>query len=226
MRLEIPFLSGKNGHSEGRAGDEGQLIYDMLHGKYYHATEQGRVFSQTNTPLGLALPVYTATALAGTMPIWNPMGSGVKVVPISVSMHRASGTAAVTSFGLYGRNGVGSVIATGSQITAFADTEPINGRLGRINSIGGQGGGQSSKVKSSNAGTVTVTAGVAAEELRALGGTGVEADTTANGISRIHYEFEGTVQAYPGTLIWIAARLASVALYNITILWEEVVVDE
>ena len=222
MKLELRFLSGKSGTSEGVAGDEGQLIVDQMHGKYYQANQKYGVFSNSPTPLGLAIPIYTATALAGGMPLWNPQGSGVKGVLTKAMVARASGTAAVFSVGLMARNGVGAVIATGSQITAFAETTPINGKLGLVNGIAGSGGGPTSRIKSSRAGTVTVTAGVAAEWVETLGGTGIEADATANGISLINHDFDGRIEVYPGTMVWLAATLASVALYATTIGWYEV----
>ena len=40
------------------------------------------------------------------------------------------------------------------QITAFAETVAVNGKLGVVNAVGGSGGGESSAVKSSNAGAV------------------------------------------------------------------------
>lgn len=222
MKFEIPYLSGKTGSSDGRAGHEGQFIVDQMHGKYYQANQKYGIFSNSPTPLGLAIPIYTATALAGGMPLWNPIGSGVKAVLTKVTISRASGTAAVFSVGLMARNGVGSVIGTGQQITAFAETIPINGKLGLVNSIAGTGGGPTSKIKSSRAGTVTVTAAVAAEWVKTLGGTGVEADATANGISFIDRDFEGGLEVYPGTMVWLGATLASVALYASTIDWYEV----
>ena len=225
MKFEIPFLSGKVGYSDGKAGNEGQFIVDQMHGKYYQANQKYSVFSHAPTPLGLAIPIYTATALAGAMPIWNPIGSGVKVVLAKCHISRVSGTAAVNNFGLYARNGVGSVIGTGQQITAFAETVPINGQLGLVNSVAGTGGGPTSKVKSSRAGTVTVTAGVAAELVEALGGSGVEADATANGISWINHDFDGRLEVYPGTMVWVASVLASVALYNTQISWYEVPIN-
>lgn len=221
MRFEVPFL-GKKGSSEGVAGNEGQWLTDLVHGKYYHANQQYGVFSSTTTPLGLAIPIYTATALAGGMPLWNPQGSGVKAVLTKYTAARASGTAAVFAAFLMARNGVGSVIGTGQQITAFAETVPINGKLGLVNSITGSGGGPNSKLRSSRAGTVTVSAGVAAEAIETLGGTGVEADLTTNGISLINHDFDGRIEVYPGTMVWIAATLASVALYAQTLGWYEV----
>ena len=222
MRFEIPFLSGKGGHSEGMVGDGGDIIVSTLHGKYYQTGQKYPMFSNSPTPLGLAIPIYTNTALAGGMPLWNPQGSGVKGVLTKAMVARASGTAAVVSGGLMARNGVGSVIATGAQITAFAETVPINSKLGLVNSIAGSGGGPASRVKSSRTGTVTVSAGVAAEWVETLGATGVEADLTTNGISLINHDFDGRIEVYPGTMVWLGATLASVALYATTIGWYEV----
>lgn len=182
----------------------------------------GRVFTQTVTPLGLAIVIYTATALVGALPLWNPTGSGVKVVPLSYTVARVSGTTAFAAFGMMARNGVGSVVATGSQITAFAETTPVNGKLGLVNSISGAGGGETSKIKSSNAGTITVTASVAAEFIRTMGYMQPEIDTTPTGINVIEHDFKGRVEVYPGTMVWIAATKASVALFAQTIEWEEV----
>ena len=226
MRIEIPFLSGKIGPVEPRAGDEGQLIVDQMHGKYYQANQKYGVFSHSVTPLGLALPIYTATALGSSaisgLPIWNPIGSTVKCVLVKAQIARASGTAAVSTFGLMARNGCGANIATGAQITAFAETIPINGKLGLVNSVSGSGGGPTSKVKSSRAGTVTMSAGVAAEWVETLGATGVEADATANGISLVNHDFDGRIEVYPGTMVWLASVLATVALYTMTFSWYEV----
>ena len=116
-----------------------------LHGKYYYTGQKYGMFSNSPTPLGLDIPIYTATALAGGMPIWNPAGSGVKCVLTKAMVARASGTAAVFSVGLMARNGCGSVIGTGQQITAFAETVPINSKLGVVNAIAGSGGGESTR---------------------------------------------------------------------------------
>lgn len=210
ITLEMPKKEG--GVSRPEASEDNAQLVATLHGKHYEDCLAGRVFSHTPTPLGLAIPIYTATALAGGMPIWNPSNSNVNVELIKVTIARASGTAAVGSYGLMHRQELGVDIATGSEITAFAKTAPVNGLLGA---------GQASRVKSSNAGTVTVTAGVAAEFVRTLFGSGVEADGTANGISYLEHDFEGTVIVPPGSMVWLAGKLASVALYNSTIVWKE-----
>jgi len=181
--------------------------------KYQAAVDRGRVFSQTLTPAGLAMVAFTDTAIVGSLPIWNPSGSGVKCILMTHTAVHVSGTAINFAYGLMARTGVGSDLATGSQITAFAETTPVNGHLG---------GGQTSRVKSSNAGVVTIVAGVAEEFVRAIGGSGDEQDDTATGLASIEHDFDGAIHVYPGTLVWIAASGGSGAFYGQTLSWEEV----
>lgn len=183
-------------------------------GRHYADCLDGRVFSQAATPLGLAIPIYTATALAGGMPVWNPKGSGVLVELISVDIGYGSGTADYASVGLMYIGTNQSNLATGAWITAFAETTPKNGRLGE---------GRASAVKSSNAGTVTVTAGAAGDWVRTVASINLEAQTgTAHGTVVAHYDFDGTVLVPPGGLVYLAATKASVALYASAVVWKEI----
>ena len=222
MQIELSYKNKTLSPASPVIGDQQELLVDQLHSPLYHTTREGRVFSQTCTPVGLAIPIYSATALAGGMPIWNPAGSGVKVVLLDYCAAYVSGTSVAAAFGLMARNGVGSVIATGSQITAFAETVPVNGRMGVVNAIAGTGGGEGSKVKSSNAGTVTVTAGVAAEFVQTMFGESALIATTAMNPYAISFDFKGRIHVYPGTMVWVAGSAASGALLAQTISWEEI----
>ena len=211
---KYPFVPGAKSTGDGPAviADERQQLADVLHGKHYVDCLRGRVFSQQCTPLGLAIPIYTGTALAGGMPIWNPPNSGVNVELISVNVARASGTADFAAIGLMARKL--DAIATGAIVTAFADTAPVNGLLFR---------GQASAVKSSNAGTVTASAGAAGDFVRNLFTINLEADTgTAHATTSAKEDFDGTLIVPPGALVYLAATKASVALYSSTIIWKEI----
>lgn len=220
MRIELPFLSGKVGTSYGTAGDEGHLVVDQLHGKYHQASKNARLFTMATTPLGLAIPLYTSVTPLGNA-LWNPAGSGYKATLVRYTCGFASGTTAVIAIGMMGRNGLGSVIASGSQITAFAETVPVSGQFSVVNAVGGSGAGVVSRMKSSNAGTCTISAGVAAEWLETMGGSGVAAQATALGFNRIACDFDGRWVIYPGTMIWFAATLASSALFAQSLSWLE-----
>jgi hypothetical protein len=172
----------------------------------------GQVFSQTTTPLGLAIPIYTATGITGGLPIWNPSGSNVNVVLIRFATAKASGTSAFMAQGMVFKTEVGSDIATGSHITAFGATVPKNAILG---------GGNATKVKSSNAGTCTATALAAGDAFASFFGTGVAADTHTGGLQGMIHDFEGTVIVPPGTLVYACATKAGGALQWSTIIWKE-----
>ena len=193
----------------------------QLRGSYFDDVREGNVFSQSATPLGLAIPIYTATAIAGGMPIWNPPNSGVDVELIRVDLAYGSGTAEYASIGVM--MGYVQAISTASGLSAFAATSAVNAYTAR------QGG---SRVSSSNAGTVTVTAGVAtapvlgvtgAGWIRTLASINLEAQTgTAHGTIVASYSFSGTLVVAPGTLVYLAAGRASTALYASCVIWREV----
>lgn len=192
-----------------------------MYGLHFSETLGGRLFSQSLTPVGLAIPIYTATAVIGGLPIWNPPNSNVIVELVSVDINRASGTA---DFGAVGLMALPlAAVATGALCTRFDDTRPANGYLG---------GGASSKVKSTNAGTVTVVAGVATNPyadgavapgwVRSLACINLEADTgTAHGTGIQTYNFNGTAGVPPGNMVYLACTKASVALYANTFIWKE-----
>ncbi len=180
---------------------------------YTNAATDGRVFSQATTPAGLAIPIYTGTALGGgALPLWNPPNSGVNVELIDVSTARTSGTADFAAVCLVARKL--DAIATGQIMTALAETTPVNALLFR---------GQSTRVHSSNAGTNTVTAAAVTDIVRNMFTINLEADTgTAHATSVAKYCFDGTLVVPPGVLVYIAATKASVALYCTSMTWREV----
>lgn len=195
-----------------RQGKEGQLIMSSLHATHYEQAHRGNVYMQTTTPLGLAIPIYTGTALAGGgLPIWNPPGSGVRVVPIFYTWGRSSGTSIASSVGILLRR-LDSV-ATGQVMTALNETVPFNGHVFN---------GQVARAKSSNTGTNTVTAGAAGDFALQMGTMTAEIDTTANGPSFQQFLFHGVLSIPPGTLMYVAGSVASGALYAATMCWEEV----
>ena len=214
MNLSIPFFSGRRAAAEMVLGDDRELLVGQMHAKHFAAAKAGRVFSQTTTPLGLAIPIYTATALGGgALPLWNPPNSGVMVVLQKVNIARASGTADFATIGLMAR--ALDAIATGQVMTALAEVAPINGSL--------LVGGNKAKTRSSNAGTNTVTAGAAGDYVRNLFCINLEADTgTAHASTVAEVDFDGTVLVPPGVLVYLAATKASVAIYTSTLVWEEI----
>lgn len=184
----------------------------------------GRVFSQTTTPAGLALPIYTTTAICASgvcsLPLFNPPNSNRNVELISFDMHYATGTAAYSAIGMWGVPC--QSVATGSPLAVFAQTTPNNNLFGA---------GNASKCLSSNgASAVTLTTGGGTGAptnttpgiLRAIGSINLEAITgTAQGTEAVKYTFDGADLVPPGFAIYFAGTLASVALYCMTLTWKE-----
>ncbi len=195
----------------------------MAFGLHFGDTWAGRVFSQSSLGTGLAIPIYNNTAITGgSLPILNPGGSNVNVELISLDIeYGGTGTAALTVVGLM--SGFCAGIGTGTGCSALAATTPVNCNFGVI-------GG--SKVISTNAGTVTVTAGtitppvngiVGAGWVRSLASLNLESTTgTAHGTLICNYTFNGTVCSPPGVITYFAGSLASVAVYSMTVVWKEV----
>lgn len=212
------FRSGRvPGKAEPVLCDERQQAVDLLHGKHYNDCLLGRVFSQTCTPLGLAFPIYTATALGSSaitgLPIWNPPQSGVNVELIRHDVGWVSGTAGIGSVGLIVRRC--NAILSGEVCSALANTTPINGVA--------LYGGNASRTLSSNAGTVTVTAGGVGDWVRTLFSINLENSTTTPlGTTCSTYDYDGTVILSPGTFSYLACTVASVALYSQTVVWKEI----
>lgn len=195
----------------------------MPNGLHFSDTLSNRVYSQSSTIVGEALPIYTATAATGaSLPIWNPPGSGVNVELIEHSIARGSGTSTFGAIGLM-VGGVNS-IATASGLSAFATTTAVNRRTGTALS--------GSAVVSSRTGTVTVTAGTATPHVPGIPGAGwfqtmfshnLEADTgTAHAATPCVYQWNGTFILTPGHLCYLAATTATTALYVCTVIWKEV----
>ena len=189
-----------------------EQLMEGLHGKHHADALAGRVFSQATTPLGLAIPIYTATALGGGgLPLWNPPNSGVNVELISLNAERASGVTAFGAYGIMARKL--DAIATGQVMTAMAEVDPINAM---------PFSGLKSRTRSSNAGTNTVSAGAAADFIRSLFASVPIIDTTAVHVSPTKIVFDpDELILRPGTLIYLAGTKDSVALFASTMTWKE-----
>jgi hypothetical protein len=200
-----------------------------MFGLHYSDTLAGQVFTQQTSVAaiaGLAIPIFSATAIAGGAPLWNPSSSNRNIELISYDAVYVSGTGAATFDGIYMMAGQVSAIGTGTGCSVFTNATPTSGLLL---------GGVSAKALSGNGGTVTVTAGTAtppvngivgAGVVRSLFSTNIEAATaTAHGTLVCNYSFNGTCIIPPGVLVYLASIVASVALYNLTVTWKEIPIN-
>lgn len=196
-----------------------------MYGQHFSDTFAGRVFSQSVTPLGVAIPIYSTTAVVGGLPIYNPAQSGVVVEIVSVDICYSSGTSTYGCVGFMAGS-IGS-IGTATGCSVFTATYPaVNGFLFN---------GNASRVMSANAGTVTVTAGVVTPPVMGVVGAGwykaiadfnLEAQTaTPLGVGKHTYDMMGTILVPPGTIIYLAAMQATTALFATSIIWKEIPIN-
>jgi hypothetical protein len=194
-----------------RQGNEGQSIQSRLHGAHYENAKRGNVFIAATTPLGIVIPIYTATA--PTLVLWNPSDSGKNFTLIRYTSSYVSGTSGVGVFGLSKVFGAGSALGTAAPFSAFVATAPINGLLNA---------GTVSKAKVSISGTnALTTAGVAADFFYPIYSITAEIVTSALNAVMISHDFEGVVILPPGTAIWTSGTVSSGASMAQSLIWEE-----
>lgn len=207
-----------NDNTPYNKGRQGELLQSPVHAQYYQQTVGGQMFSQTSTPLGLAIPLYTTTAICATgvcaMPIWNT-SSNRNVVLVDTSVTYGSGTAGYGSIFLMGRGSMGYTAGTGSPFAAFASSTPKSNIVG---------GGSASAITSYNGATaVTLTTlGATTDVIQTLFSMNLEAQTgTAHGTLPATFYYDGGLIIPPGAAVWLASTVASVALFCVTHRWYE-----
>jgi hypothetical protein len=210
----LPTSSISTGPNNQGGGRLGEAWVADVHGKYYTLMKNGNIFSASCVPTGLAFPLYTASTVAFCL--WNPLGSGVDVVPLRFDASYVSGTGVVGGMGFNYLTGAGAQIATAGPISAFTALASPNAP---INAYIGGSSGKTSQAKVGSAATLT-TAGLV---LRSAG-FGQQAPVSAGTSiwSGTFVEFDGSIGLAPGTLIYPTGTQASVDLFWQSLIWAEV----
>ncbi len=190
-------------------GKQAEAIVAELHGKYYTQTYRGHVFHGATASAGVLLPIFSGTAV--TFAVWNPIGSGVNVVPIRATAGFVSTTGAAGNILYTFQTGVGSNAGTGAPITAATLGTAQNGLLG---------GGAKSAV---NFIPATATLATANSILKPMGVSQlVTTATTATLMySQIIDDFDGSVIIPPGAIFAIQGNIALLSLFNLGMTWYE-----
>ena len=186
------------------------LLISNLHGEHYIATDNGRLFAGNQAAAGVVLPLYSNTTQQ--CGIFNPLGSGVKVIPIKLNMTYVSTTGAAGGFCLGYKTGCGGSIATGSPgITAATTVTPINLDLGE------SGGSQVYFMSAA----ITTAAPAILMQL-GLNQLVITAATTSGDQWKADYKFDGYPKVAPGTAIFVAGNIATLIIMACTLIWEEI----
>ncbi|MCR4340511.1 MAG: hypothetical protein NUW01_11590, partial [Gemmatimonadaceae bacterium] len=111
---KLPFLSGRRGPDLPVIGEQRQQLVDTAHGgPWYQAAREGRVFIGNAAAAGSVLPIYSNTTQV--FGVWNPKGSGVNVIPISLALCYVSTTGAAGGYCLALVRNTGAGTATAGQ---------------------------------------------------------------------------------------------------------------
>jgi hypothetical protein len=178
-------------------------------GKYYDQVKLGRVFIGSTAAAGTAFPIVTGTA--ATFGLWNTNPNKVAVL-LSLSGGFTSGTIALGTIGLGAV--AATVVATGSNITAFTDAA-----LGTTLRNGLVGGGDATTMRFTPS-AATIASSVAFPLLW-TGPSFHAATTVTPNQQQFHVDFDGKVVVPYGQFVFVAGSVAQTALFSMSLAWAE-----
>ena len=184
---------------------------------YLQQTLAGRMFTSHGSVGGTAItiPIYSTTS--PTFALWNPLGTGRVIVPVSLQVGvAATATPAIGSLALSQVLNTGGAFATGLPIAAWTDGIVYNGRskYGSSNSAGANNVG-----RIGIATTTLTTAGNTFYEL----GVSQATTTLASGLVWLEHDFNDKLALDPGTLVHLVGNPAApVETMNVTMSWYEI----
>lgn len=184
--------------------------YDLL--PNYNLARQGKLFTGNIAAAGVVLPIYSNnTQQVG---LWNPAGSNVDLVLMNIALTLVDTTGAAAGFVLGQLTGLGSAVATGTNITAFTETAAVSDY---------PGGGFTSVAKFGQGATITVV-GSAVTIKRHLGLNQLVLTPATTGAMQwsASIDFAGEVVVTPGSAIFLAGNIAQLAKWAGSLSWAEV----
>ena len=110
------------------AGKAGELIVAPLHGEFYEQNYNQKLWIASLTSAS-AIPI-AATNATPNFVIWNPAGSGVNVIPVSIHLGFAAGTGIAGQIGYSYVPNAGTSIGTGLAFSALTGVTIRTGQAG------------------------------------------------------------------------------------------------
>lgn len=185
-----------------------QMVSDLLP-KYLEAAVRGKIFIATSLVAGNAIPINTTTA--PTHFLWNPVDSGVYIVPIAYRYGFASGTGICGAVGYNQLLGAGGAqgTATTAVVTAITDITPKPALVG---------GSATSRARFATTATiVTATATF-------LCSSGISQGAPITSTATMYYGvdvLDGMVVLAPGTALYPVANTAIAEVTQTTCIYAE-----
>lgn len=110
-----------------RQGHTGEGIVQLLHGAYFESMARGAIYSAANQA-AQAVSVALATTYTGLL-LYNPLGSGVMLVPNKVKFAHSVAPAAIAAIGLI--SGVQTAAPTGTTALTVRSNQIGNAGAGK-----------------------------------------------------------------------------------------------
>ena len=192
---------------QDRGGNQGELVISDMTGQYYEHTMRGRMFIYNVASQALLL-----SATGGGHPtVFNPAGSGVIFVPVSLYIGFISGTTVISSINIAETLAAGAAAATGAAILTATAVAPLNAFRGCPTVFA------SAVIWSPTTNTFTAAPAVKYA-------TGINLGAAApTGSGQYTHDFNGRLAYYPGSAMSVVCSVTTTtALFDITIMGIEV----
>lgn len=176
----------------------------------FELTRQGRVFTGNIAAAGVILPIYSNTAQQ--VGLWNPVGSGVDLLVLRLSPTYVDTSGAAGGYVIGQLTNAPAAVGTGLAITAFTETAAIPAY---------NGAGYAAKAKFGQGATLTVTTPTIKQHL-GLNQNAFTAAGTGQMPYRADYQFDGDLVVTPGTAIFVAGLIATLAKFSGSLAWAEI----
>jgi hypothetical protein len=176
----------------------------------YNLVKQGRVFHGNVAAAGVVLPIFSNTTQQ--LGLWNPVGSGVDIILMRIALTYVDTTGAAGGYVLAQLTNAPAAIGTGLAITAFTETAAIPAY---------NGGSYQPLAKFGQGSTLTVTAPTVKRHL-SLSQNAFTAAGTGQMAFENAIEFDGDEVLTPGTAVFVAGNIATLAKWTGSLTWAEV----
>ena len=205
-----PQLAGDGSSPYTRVARQGDTIVSELHGKYTEQNIRGNVFKGLSASTGIAI-ILPATG-GGHPTLFNPIGSGIYVSVLRLSLTYVSGTMAPGALEWASTSNAGSTFATGAPIVTATFVAATPGVVG--------GGGKAKALWAPTVNTFTA----APVFLEGIGvGLDTEAAASTGAPVPINIDYDGMLILAPGTAISLCNQTTTTtALFQVMVAWEEI----
>lgn len=209
MQIKFPFWNrAKGADTAPLLSDDNGLLMQPVGGKWMQASKHGKLYTGNMAATGIVLPLFSATAQV--FGLWNPSDSGVNGWLVGVRATYVDTTGASGGYCLAVNKKIGASLATGG-ISAFTEGTPECGLIG--SKLGGN------RIRFTPSAATTIAPTVARQ--LGINQLVITATDATNMFSAFKEDFDGEFGIPPGTAVWLAGNIATLAKLACSISWVE-----